>query len=157
MANSYQFSFLNDFTDFSANLNWLTNEIAISSLASKLDYMGSIGDVLTIWFTESLTIEEQNILRVLVSKHRIVLPSGHVVFTIPIGESKWERYRETVVLPYQLNQAPKITVSNVLLSGASDLQIEEITATRFVFSIKGIGRGDQLGPNGVEFDWSTSI
>ena len=106
-------------------------------------------------------VEDKEKMDALVTAHKAQaterpMPSGHVVFQIPVGESKWERYREMVPFQYRLKQVPTITVSNVIISGAADLQIEDVTVSQFIFSVKAIGRGEQLGPNGVEFDWEVA-
>ena len=158
MGSSYQFSIKVDFPDSAVNLNWLTREIEAYNFSQSLEYMGSVGDVLTIWFVEALTGEEALSLNGLIARHRAEMPSGHTVFQIPTGETKWERFKSMVPFIYPLNKVPSaILCSNATFNGASDLQIEDIKDNCFIFSIKAIGRGDQLGPNGVEFDWSASI
>lgn len=106
-----------------------------------------------------LESEDKEKLDVLVATHKdkaydLSLPSGHHVFQIPVETTKWGRFKETIMFLYRLGEVPSsITLSNVLFAGTSDLQIEEIATSGFMFSVKSIGRGEQLGPNGVEFDW----
>lgn len=65
----YTFSILDDTLDRKVNSNKLTREIQQSNIIIALDHIDTTGDILDIWFKDSLSVEDSNILSGVVSAH----------------------------------------------------------------------------------------
>lgn len=157
----YRYSIQNDFPNHKVAPDRLFVEIEAEIANSRIQTGYENADDCDIWFGYELDEEEQTLLDSIVAEHSgesiIDYPSGHSVICIPEGSARWERFKYVVQFPKPMDTVPtSIELSNVLFSGSSGLQIEEKMAYGFMVSAKSIGRGNQLGPNCVEFDWEVT-
>lgn len=157
----YRYSIQDDFPNHKVASDRLFQEIEEAIAESRIQTGYENADDCDIWFEYELDAEEEALLDGIVSEHTgdpiVVYPSGHSVICIPEGSARWERFKYVVQFPKPMDSAPtSIELSNVLFSGSSGLQIEEKMSYGFMVSAKSIGRGNQLGPNCVEFDWEVT-
>lgn len=162
METKYTFSIENDFPNSKVAPDRLYSEIVESEIVTEFSRI-VVGldnaDDCDIWFMSELSETDETILDDLVALHSgeplpPILPYGHFVFQLPSGSTKWERFRQVIPFTVPMASAPTtIEFSNVILSGVTNLQLEEKNELGFTISIQSIGRGDQLGPNAIEFDW----
>lgn len=161
MEHLYRYSIQDDFPNHKVASDRLYREIDEAIAPSRIMTGYNAADDCDIWFDYELDEDEQALLDTIVSEHSgepiIDYPLGHSVLCIPEGASKWERFRYMVQFPKPMDKAPtEIELSNVIFSGSSGVHIEEKMTYGFMVSLNSIGRGNQLGPNCVEFDWEVT-
>lgn len=69
MSTNYIYSILNDTLNGVVNNNKLQNEIKTSNIPNVLDFIGTDGDALNIWFLSVLSSDAQTLLLGLVNNH----------------------------------------------------------------------------------------
>lgn len=69
-SSKYTFLISQDFPQRRVNKNTLTNEIHNSNISTKLQSLDIIGNVVNIWFVNILTVNDNDILDIIISNHQ---------------------------------------------------------------------------------------